>query len=179
MGGTEPQVNTIGALTCTETTNLALAAVAARIGQEQQCAAKLQKLLGAPVPLVGKTIIGSNYSASWIGPDQWMLSTPFETHEDIATLLKKDFGETASVIEQTDAWAAFDLSGDGIEAALELMCNINLRALGSGDTRRCTIHHLGCLIICNDPGSNIRILGPRASAGSLHHTILSSMMVVA
>lgn len=179
LGGSEPKVDTIGELTCTEIANLALAAVAARIGHEQQCAAILQKLLGAPVPIVGKTTIGSNYSAFWIGPDQWMLSAPFGTHEDIATLLKENLGDTASVVEQTDAWAVFDLSGDGIEAVLELLCNINMRALKSGDTRRCAIHQMGCLIICSDPSSSIRILGPRASAGSLHRALLSSMKVVA
>jgi len=104
-----------------------------------------------------------------------MLGADIATHEDIAAKLKAALKDTASVTEQTDAWCCFDLSGKGIAAVMELLCPINMRALASGDATRTTIHHLGCFVICGDPDGFLRILGPRASAGSLHHAILTAM----
>ena len=175
LGGTEPRIDTVAGVTCTEQCALALAAVAARLGQEKACSASLKKLLGAEPPLPGKAHFAQPYTAVWAGPDQWFLGADIATHEEIAAQLKDVFQNTASVTEQTDAWCCFDLTGDGIEAVMELLCPINMRALASGDATRTTIHHLGCFVICGDPTGFIRILGPRASAGSLHHAILTAM----
>lgn len=175
LGGTEPQVDQVAGLTCTEITDLALASVAARLGQEKQCAKALKSILGAAAPEAGKALLSQPYSAVWMGPDQWMIGADFATHEDIATLLKSDLKDTASVSEQTDAWAGFDLRGDGIAPVMELLCNVDLRKLQSGDATRTSIHHLGCFVICGDPQSFVRLIGPRASAGSLHHAITTAM----
>ena len=175
LGGSAPQIDTVADLTCTEQCDLALASVAARLGQEKACAAALQKLLGAAPPVAGKAHLAAPYSAVWAGPDQWMLGADFATHEDIAAQLKSALKDTASITEQTDAWCCFDLSGEGIAAVMELLCPVNMRALASGDATRTTIHHLGCFVICGDPDGFLRILGPRASAGSLHHAILTAM----
>ena len=175
LGGTDPQVDTVAGVTCTEITNLSLASVAARLGQEKSCATKLKSILGATPPLPGKALLAQPYSAVWMGPDQWMIGADIATHEDIAAILKADLNDTASVTEQTDAWAGFDLAGNGIEAVLELLCNVNMRAMNSGEATRTSIHHLGCFVICGDPQGFVRILGPRASAGSLHHAITTAM----
>ncbi len=175
LGATTAQADTVADLTCTEVTDLALASVAARLGQEKNCASTLGKLLGAPPPDAGKATMGTPYTAVWMGPEQWMLGADFGTHEDIATGLKAELGDAASVTEQTDAWTGFDLTGDGIEPVMELLSNINLRTLAPGDAQRTTIHHLGCFVICGDPHAFVRILGPRASAGSLHHAIMTAM----
>lgn len=175
LGGTKPQVDQVAGLTCTEVTDLALASVAARLGQEKQCAKALKSILGASPPEAGKALLSQPFSAVWMGPKQWMIGADITTHEEIAALLKTDLKDTASVSEQTDAWAGFDLSGDGIAAVMELLCNVDLRKLQSGDATRTSIHHLGCFVICGDPNSFVRLLGPRASAGSLHHAIATAM----
>ena len=110
-----------------------------------------------------------------MGPDQWMVGAPFDTHEDLAAQLKSRFGDTASVVEQTDAWVCFDLRGDGIDDVMEFLCAINIRAMQTGDATRTVIHHLGCFVIRRDPANWVRILGPRASAGSLHHAIFTAI----
>ncbi len=104
-----------------------------------------------------------------------MIGADFGTHEDIAAEVKGAMKGSATVTEQTDAWAGFDLTGDGLEAVMELMCNVNMRTMQSGDAIRTTLHHLGCFVICGDPSGFMRILGPRASAGSLHHAIVTAM----
>lgn len=175
LGGAAPQVDTVAGLTCTEVTNLALASVAARLGQEKACAKKLKALLGDAAPGPGKALLAAPFSAVWMGPDQWMIGADFATHEDVEVQVKTALGSTASVTEQTDGWCCFDLSGDGIAPVMELLCPVNMRSLQSGDAQRTQIHHLGCFVVCGDPDGFIRILGPRASAGSLHHAIVTAM----
>ncbi|MGJ8612203.1 MAG: sarcosine oxidase subunit gamma [Octadecabacter sp.] len=175
LGATAPQIDTHAGVTCTEVNDLALASVAARLGSEAVCAEHMNALLGAQAPGPGKSRRGASETAVWMGPDQWMISAPFKTHDDIAELLKSRFTSSASIVEQTDAWCCFDLTGQGVTAVMELLCNIDMRKLQSGDAHRTTIHHLGCIVVCNDPDGLIRILGPRASAASLHHAITTAM----
>lgn len=175
LGGSAPRVDQVADVTCSEIVDLALASVSARLGQEATCADKLAALLSTPAPSVGRAVLAQPLSAVWIGPDQWMVGADVATHEDIAMHVKAALKDAASVTEQTDAWCGFDLVGDGIQAVMELLCNANLRAMQPGDACRTSIHHLGCFIICGDPRSFVRILGPRASAGSLHHAITTAM----
>ena len=165
-------------MTLTENPGLALASIAARRGHEQACKDHLRALIG-DVPGPGRAQLHDPEAAFWTGPDNWMAGAPFDTHEDLAAQLKARFGETASITEQTDAWVCFDLRGDGIEAVMERLCAIDIRAMVTGDAQRTVIHHLGCFVLRRDPADWLRILGPRASAGSLHHAIVTAMKAVA
>ncbi|MGC1506261.1 MAG: sarcosine oxidase subunit gamma [Sulfitobacter sp.] len=176
LGGHMPRVDTVAGLTLTEKPGLALASVTARLGHQAACAQHLANLLGGPAPAAGKARLHDPEAAFWMAPDQWMVGAPFDSHEDLAAQLVTRFGATASITEQTDAWAAFDLRGDGIEAVMELLCPLNIRSMQTGDATRTSIHHLGCFVIRRDPADWLRILGPRSSAGSLHHAIHTAMI---
>jgi sarcosine oxidase subunit gamma len=176
LGGNVAQVDTVAGVTLTENPGLALASVMARIGHEQACAKHLADLLGTDAPSPGQCRLHDPEAAFWMGPDQWMVGAPFATHEDLADQLKTRFGAAASITEQTDAWACFDLRGDGMEAVMELCCNLNMRAMQTGDAQRTSIHHLGCFVLRHDPPDWVRILGPRSSAASLHHALKTAMV---
>ncbi|MDX1743843.1 MAG: sarcosine oxidase subunit gamma [Ruegeria sp.] len=173
LGGTEPRVDTIGSVTCTEVPGVALASVASRMGKESKSAKALAKLIDAPVPEVGRWA-GTSICAFWAGVDQWMVEAPFDTHEDLADQAKKALGDAASVTEQTDGWTRFDLTGTGIPSVLELLCQLDLRKMTGGSVARCSIHHIGCFVLCRTSES-YSIYGPRSSAGSLHHAIKTAM----
>lgn len=175
LGGQTPRIDRFGGVTLTENAGLALASVTARMGHEETCRAHLADVLERDPPAVGKCVLHDPEAAFWMGPDQWMVGAPFETHEDLAAQLKDRLGSSASVTEQTDAWACFDLRGERMEAVMELCCNINIRAMRTEDATRTSIHHLGCFVLRRDPADWVRILGPRASAGSLHHALLTAM----
>jgi sarcosine oxidase subunit gamma len=178
LGGAAPRIDTVANLTLSENPNLALASVAARADHTSACRTHLKTLLWSDAPAPGKACLNDTELAFWTGPDQWMVAAPFDSQEDLAARLKAQFGVAASITEQTDAWACFDLRGDGIDAVLELLCAINIRAMQTGDATRTVIHHLGCFVIRLAPEQGLRILGPRASAGSLHHAILTAMTSV-
>lgn len=175
LGGTEPRVDIVKNMTLTENSALALASVAARRGHENTCSKHLEELLGSPPPGPGKAKLHDPEAAFWMGPNQWMVGAPFATHDDLEAQLQRRFADTASIAEQTDAWVCFDLRGDGIESVMELLCAIDFPKMQIGDATRTVIHHLGCFVICRDPNDWVRIIGPRASAGSLHHAILTAM----
>lgn len=173
FGDVSPKTTTQGPVTVTEVTQLALASVAARLGQADSCSDALADLLGQPAPGVESMVSHDPHTAFWIGPDQWMVCAPHDTHEDIAAQLKQHFGPAASVTEQTDAWVVLDLQGD-VKPVMELLCPINMRAFDPGSARRTTIDHLGCFVVCPETDC-LRILGPRSSAGSLFHAITTAM----
>jgi sarcosine oxidase subunit gamma len=178
LGGASPREDTIGTTTLTEQPGIALASVAARMGHEDGCKRHLKDVLGA-VPGPGKVQLHDPEAGLWMGPDLWMVSAPFATHEDLADQLKQRFGNTASVTEQTDAWVCFDLQGPGMEDVMERLCAIDIRAMQTGDGTRTTIDHLGCFVLRRDPADWVRILGPRSAAGSLHHALVTAMHSVA
>ena len=173
LGGQTAKVETVGTTTLTEVTNLALASVATRLGHEDLCGNKLASCLGGDTPLVEAMIYGDPFSAFWMGPGQWMVSASHDNHEYLAATLKAQLGSAASVTEQNDAWVIFDLSGD-VESVMELLCAINMRAFPVGAARRTTIDHVGCFVVCLGH-NHLRIFGPRSSAGSLHHALLTAM----
>ena len=175
LGGQSARVDEIGGAKLAENVNLSLASVHARLGSEKKAQVALKSLIGKAVPAIGKATFAEPFCAIWTGADQWLLCAPYETHEEMAAQLVTDFGGSASITEQSDAWAAFDLSGAGITDVMELMCPINTRASQVGDATRTSIHHLGCFVVHMPEQQGFRIFAPRASAGSVHHAIVTAM----
>lgn len=178
LGGHSQRVDTFGDFTLRENDGLALASVHARLGHETACRKHLADMFDGNIPEVGKAVLRDPEAVFWTGPDQWMVGAPYTTHEDLAAQLKARFGTSASITEQSDAWACFDLQSANMEPVMELLCPINIREMQTGDVQRTSIHHLGCFVIRRDPNDWVSILGPRASAGSLHHAVVTAMQSV-
>lgn len=173
LGGAEPRVDTFDHVTISENDGLALASVAARLGSEEACHRSLKDLFGA-VPTPGKAILRDPEAGFWMGPDQWMIGAPKATHELLADDLKSRFGTAASVTEQSGGWVCFDVVGAGMVDMFELLCAAPVRRMQVGDAQRTVIHQLGCFVIRRNDPQHLRILGPRASAGTLHHALMTA-----
>ena len=169
LGNSTPHSVTIGPVTISEVVDTALASLATRMG-EAKAVADIADSAGIPLPGPGKAAQGATYAAFWLSPDMWMIEAPFATHEDVIAQLKPHFGEAASLTEQTDAWARFDVTGDDLPAMFERLCAFDLRSHGPGSATRTVIEHLGCYIVIRAPG-HLSVLGPRSSAASLFHAL--------
>jgi len=169
LGHDAPHSVTLGPVTITEVTDTALASLAARQG-EAKAVADIAETAGIPLPAPGKAAQGATYGSFWLSPDMWMIEAPFATHEDIVAILKPHFGETASLTEQTDAWARFDVTGADLPAMFERLCNFDLRSHGPGSATRTVIEHLGCYVVIRAPG-HLSVIGPRSSAASVFHAL--------
>ncbi|SEK28228.1 sarcosine oxidase subunit gamma [Roseovarius azorensis] len=175
LGANAARLDCVGAVTLTEVPDWALASVTARLGQEDACRVALATLLGVELPGPGGMVAGPEVSAFWTAPDQWMVEAPYEAHQDLARAVKEVMGDTASVTEQSDGWCRFDIEGEGLGAVFERLCNLDLATAAPGSASRTAIEHMGCFVLCRTAGGHISVIGPRSSAGSLHHALLTAM----
>ena len=175
LGSSDHRVDIISGVTLTENSAQAHASVAARLGKEDACQKHLTDLMSGAIPAPAKIVTHDVMSAFWIGPNQWMVSAPFESHEDLAQQLKARFQDSASITEQTDAWVCFEMRGSGINAVMQLCANFDIERMQTGDAQRTVIHYMGVYVLRRDPADWLRILGPRSSAESLHHALVTAM----
>ena len=174
LGGTEPRIDSFDVLTISENAEMALASLACRNGRQAEFLKQGKKLLGCDLPEAGAIAGKGVVKAIWIGPDQWFIEAPFETHEDIARHLVAAFSGTASVTEQTDAWVRFDIEGPATGTVFERLCALNVGGMASGSASRTAIEHLGCFVLCREAGIRYTVLGPRSGAASLHHALMTA-----
>lgn len=176
LGHASAIIETIGGVTITENTGTALASLASRMGREAEVATAANAA-SIPLPGPGRSEAATTYAAIWLGPEQWMIEAPFASHEDITAILKPIFGEAASITEQTDAWVRFDVSSSDLPALFERLCNFDMRSNGVGAATRTVIDHLGCYVIRRSENL-ASILGPRSSAHSLHHALVTAAKAI-
>ncbi|MFY0623491.1 MAG: sarcosine oxidase subunit gamma [Pelagimonas sp.] len=176
LGGATPRVDTVGAMTITEVVDCAMASVAAR--NDQGDAVKSALAGKVSLPDVGLSTMGSPYSAFWMGMDQWMITAPHESHELLAQEVKADVGDTASVVEQTDAWCRFDVAGQDLCEMFERLCNAPVRSMPAGAALRGTLEHLG-VFLWRLEDTTMAVIAPRSSAGSLHHALIGAAKSIA
>lgn len=170
LGAHESRSDHHGGVSLIEVTDVALASVTARMGREADASALVAGITGSEAPAPAR----ATDRAFWMGPDQWMIEAPFATDEDLASQIAAQANGAASVTEQTDAWCRFDLKGDRLADVFERLCNADLRGFTGGEAVRTAIEHLGCFLICRS-GQQVSVIGPRSSAGSLHHALLTAM----
>lgn len=179
LGGTTARTDRIGILTISEITDCALASVASRHGQEASFATAAARLFGIAPPPPGTWAAGGPWALIWSGPGQWFAEAPFDSHEEIARIVKDGLGDTASITEQTDGWVRFDIEGGTVIDLLERLCPLPVRRMQTGAATRSIIEHIGCLVICREAGRRFSLIAPRSFAGSLHHALTAAARSIA
>lgn len=174
LGSREPRVDTFDGLSITEDDTVALASLAMRRGKNDQFARAVDKHFTAALPKPGRMVSGDPFSAFWTAPDQWFVQAPLGTHENLSEVLKKTFKTSASITEQSGGWARFVLQGPGVNAVMERLTMLDVRAMRSGHATRTLVDHLGVFLLCHAAGKHMTVLGPRSSAGSLHHALITA-----
>lgn len=169
LGHDTAEVVEIGPYRIAERSDVALASLALRRGQDKDFAAAA-RTAGVPLPAASTHAGGQVFSAFWTTPEMWFVEADFATHEDIVAALKPAFGETASITEQTDAWVRFDVSGAGLVALFERLSNLDLATLPDGYASRTVIEHLGVYLIRHS-ATSVTLYGPRSSAQGLLHAL--------
>ena len=165
LGAAHPKTDQIGTITLTEVTDRALASLTCRNASMPAFLAAASRL-GLSLPQAGHWADGKQ-AAIWTGVDQWLIDAPYGP--DLAAELKSVFGDSASVTEQSDAWARFDIVGAAKVDLLERLCPAPSRRMVAGMATRSTVEHIGCLLICD--ADRFRLMCARSYAGSLHHAL--------
>ena len=160
-----------------EVSNLALASLATRRGQETELRSRAKARFDLEPPPPGRTASGDGMTFLWTGHEQWFVEVPESAPGGLEALLRETFGDTAAVTDQSDAWANLRLEGTATRAVLEKLCPLDLHpgVFPPGATARTILEHLSAIVTLRDDRSSFSILTPRSSAGSfLHHLRLAA-----
>jgi sarcosine oxidase subunit gamma len=114
----------------------------------------------------------------WTGVDQWMVEAPHASYANLAAQLSGTLKDNASVTEQNDGWARFDLQGENCVAVLERLSAADIASMQAGATTRTTIEHLSCFLLCRQPSQHFSIICPRSFAKHLYHSIVITIKSV-
>ncbi|WP_210528285.1 sarcosine oxidase subunit gamma [Rubellimicrobium arenae] len=171
LGIDQPDVVAVGPVRIAESMGTALGSLASRRGRDDEVR-RIAADAGIPLPAPGQMVRQGDWAGFWLAPSQWMIEGPQDTYEDIAAVLKTIFGESASVTEQTDAWVRLEVTGP-LRPMFERLCNLDLVRFVPGSATRTIIEHLGCYVL-RQADDRITLLGPRSSAASLHHALISA-----
>ncbi len=172
FGQTEPLEISGSAASLTERPDMAIASVAARKGAADAVESWIERSCGAPCPVAGYAT-GPERSAFWSGPDQWFVMQ--DGAEALASRIKAELGDAASVTDQSGGWVLFDLTGETLAPVLERLCNIDLNTLSAGKAQRTVIEHIGCFVLCETPQRSYRLLCGQSYALSFVHAIETAM----
>ncbi|MDJ0943308.1 MAG: sarcosine oxidase subunit gamma family protein [Kiloniellales bacterium] len=160
-----------------EVTDLALASFATRREQEAALRIRAEARFGFEPPPSGRTASSDGMTFLWTGHEQWFVEAPESARDSLEVLLRETFADTATVTDQSDAWANLRLEGPATRAVLEKLCPLDLHpgAFPAGTTARTTMEHVSAVITLRDDRGRFTILTPRSSAGSfLHHLRLAA-----
>jgi sarcosine oxidase, subunit gamma len=169
LGHDAPEVISIGIYRITERFDVALASLASRRGREAEVA-KRAKSIKLPLAAPSQSTTGKTFHSFWLSTEQWMIEADFATHELIEADLKAQFGDAASITEQTDAWVRFDVLAALLQPLLERLCNVDFATAADGFSCRTVIEHIGCYFIKRS-ATEVTLYGPRSSAKSLLHVL--------
>lgn len=165
LGAAVPQTRRIGAISLTENANLGLASLALRRGGAAPD-------IGFALPGPGGWATGTGIAAFWTGPDQWMVEFPGRAAEDVAAGLA---GPGVSVTEQTDGFAAFEITAPEpvLVALMAKLVNVDPVRFGPGSATRTGFHHMSIFVI-RRAADQLAVLGMRSAAGTIWHALIDA-----
>lgn len=175
LGGTQAQIDKFDGITIAENPDIALASIAMRLGKKTGFNRACKTATGVATPAPGTFDSAGDFTVFSTGLEQWMVQAPIATHENLAAQLETVFKTNASVTEQNDGWVRFEVTGALSVPVFERLCAANTRAMAAGDVTRTSIEHLGCFVMCHDAGKAFGVVGPRSSAASLHHALITAI----
>ena len=173
LGGTEPKIDEIGSLRIAEIADTSLAALAMRAQQGAAFKKAALDLFGDDLPAPNTATMAQTHAVIWMGPDQFLIEAHI-ADASLAATMADSFGTAASITDASDAWARFDITGSDSLAMLERLSAADTRSMAAGMAARTAIHHMACLILCREQGASFSVYGPRSSAASLHHALVTA-----
>lgn len=167
LGAAAPLRQGFGPITLTETPGIALVSLTLRRGQTAP------DLPGLSLPGPGDFATGNGIAAFWSGPGQWMIEGANKAETDFAAEVRA-MAPGASVTEQTDGWAAVDVTGPdaAIQGLLERLVNLPPDATQPGRATRTMAHHMPVYLL-RRAEDHLTVGGMRSSAQSLWHALES------
>ena len=118
-----------------EVTSCALAELTAFKGQKDALAAAIVTAFGVSLPSANKTSSKDGVTFVSVGPGKWLVTGEGAAERDLVARLEKAAGSLAAVVDQSDARALVEISGNKARLALAkgMMVDLDPVAFKTGD----------------------------------------------
>jgi len=118
-----------------EVSNCALAEVTAFKGQKNALAAAIVTSFGITLPEANKIASKDRVTFVSVGPGKWLVTGEGEAERDLVARLEKASGSLAAVVDQSDARAVVEITGEKARLALAkgVMVDLDPVAFQTGD----------------------------------------------
>lgn len=122
-------------VTLREVSHCALAELTAFKGQKDALASAIATAFGVSLPSANKSAAKDNVTFVSVGPGKWLVTGEGTAERNLVTRLEKAAGSHAAVVDQSDARALVELSGDKARLALTkgVMVDLDPVAFNAGD----------------------------------------------
>lgn len=142
-------------------------------------AAALRRGWGAERPAVGESRRAGDVRVAALQPEQVWLLHP--APEGALARTRAVLGETAWLVDQSDAWVALELADSGEERrareALRRLCRLDLDRMSDGAITRTLMEHLGVIVLREEAADaeTWTLFSARSSARSLLHAVEAAL----
>lgn len=118
--------------------------------------------LGVPLPTTPNTWVqGDTTTVIWLGPDEWLVTSPFTTPEDLEAGLRAAVHGAGSVIDVSAQRTTLSLRGEHVRDVLATGCSLDLhpRVFGAGSAAQTTVGLAGVVLLALDgTGTRFQVL---------------------
>lgn len=124
-----------------------------RLDPAGPAAATVAAHLGVPLPTApGTWVRGDTASAIWLGPDEWLVTTPFRTPEDLEAGLRAAVGDGGTVVDVSAQRTTLRLRGEHVRDVLATGCALDLhpRVFGADAAAQTTLGLAGVVLLALD-----------------------------
>jgi heterotetrameric sarcosine oxidase gamma subunit len=164
----------------TEQEGLAIASLSVRHGQRAALQERVAAHFGLALPDDARRVTAGPISAAGTGPGTWLLARDHGGNMLISEL-KSVVGDTASVADQSDAYAILRLTGPALRETLAKLVPLDLhpRAFKVGDVAATLAAQIGVLLWRIEDGADghpvVELAVYRSMAASLWHAVCGAV----
>lgn len=151
-----------------------------RVDPAGPSAAAVAEYLGVALPTTPSTYAESeNATAIWLGPDEWLITSPFLTPEELGTGLREAVGdgEVGSVVDVSAQRTTLRLRGEHVRDLLSGGCAIDLhpRVFARCAAAQTLLGQAGVVLMAlDDTGTHFEVLVRSSFAGYLAGWLLDA-----
>jgi sarcosine oxidase, subunit gamma len=153
-----------------------------RVDPSGPAAASVAEYLGVGLPLQASTYVeGETATVVWLGPDEWLVLSPFRTPEELETGLRGAVSGSpelhGAVVDVSAQRTTLRLRGEHVRDLLAGGCSVDLhpRTFGRGAAAQTLLGQAGVVLMAlDDTGTHYQIVTRSSFAGYLTSWLLDA-----
>jgi sarcosine oxidase, subunit gamma len=149
-----------------------------RVDPAGPVAAAVAEYLGVALPTAPSTYVESeSATAIWLGPDEWLITSPFRTPEELETGLREAVSGEGSVVDVSAQRTTLRLRGEHVRDLLSGGCAIDLhpRVFLRGAAAQTLLGQAGVVLMAlDDTGTHYQLVVRSSFAGYVTSWLLDA-----